>query len=174
MYSSSICIWNFIKLIQFIDTNWALHRLDQGKYVPENIDQNLCTHIIFAYAVLDPENLVIKPSNPYTDVKNELLYKRVTALRAHGVKVMIAIGGLSDTVGYKYDRLLADENNNRKFIASVMAFVETNHFDGLDIEVSNCRLTASLHCQLNFTYFQVTNLSALSHSIRFRGKILGI
>lgn len=64
------------------------------------------------------------------------MYKRVTILRENGVKVLIALGGLSDAVGDRYERLLADENNSRKFIASVMAFIYKYEFDGLDIEVS--------------------------------------
>lgn len=119
-----------------LDTNWAWHRLRDGKYIPEYIDPNLCTHIIFAYATLDPEKLIINASNPYTDIESILLYKRTTILREDGIKVMVALGGLSDTVGDKYERLLTDENSSRKFIASVMAFIYKYEFDGLDIEVS--------------------------------------
>lgn len=116
-------------------TNWAWHRLREGKYVPEDIDPKLCTHIVFAYAVLDPESLVVNASNPYTDVESILLYKRTTILREDGVKVLLGLGGLSDTVGNKYERLLTNENNSRRFIASVMAFIYKYEFDGLDIEV---------------------------------------
>lgn len=131
------CFFQLILFIKsFLVTNWAWHRLDQGKYVPENINPDLCTHIVFAFAALDPENLIIKASNPYTDIETILLYKRVTILRENGVKVLIALGGLSDSVGDRYERLLADENNSRKFIASVMAFIYKYEFDGLDIEVS--------------------------------------
>lgn len=122
----------------FLVTNWAWHRLKEGKFVPENIDPNLCTHIIFAYAALDPENLIITASNPYTDIETILLYKRVTILRENGVKVLLGLGGLSDSVGDKYARLLADENNSQKFVASVMAFIYKYEFDGLEIEVSFC------------------------------------
>lgn len=116
-------------------TNWARHRSDQGKFLPENIDSNLCTHIIYAYTVLDPETLTLKASNPMTDI-DDGFYKRVTELRQKGVKVLIAMGGLSDSVGGKYDRLLADANASRRFIASVMTFIHEYNFDGLDIEVS--------------------------------------
>lgn len=154
-----------------IDTNGAWHRNSKGKYVPEDIDPALCTHILFAYAVLDPENLIIRPSNPLTDIEKESLYKRVTAYRKNGVKVMAAIGGLSDTVGAKYDRLLSDENNNRKFIASVMAFVENNNFDGLDLEVSSTAPAIQSSMQ---HYFIDSFLFIPSNSIRFLGKMTTI
>lgn len=119
-----------------VDTSSAWNRRDQGKFVPENIDPNLCTHVIFTYAVLEPEHLIIQASNPHTDIEKESLYERVTALRQNGVKVMIALAGSSFIVGDKYDRLLSSENNIRKFLASVMAFIYKYDFDGLDIEVS--------------------------------------
>ena len=50
---------------------------------------------------------------------------------------MVAVGGLSDSVGSKYDRLLTDANAGRRFIASVMAFIHEHNFDGFDIEVSH-------------------------------------
>ena len=34
-------------------TNWAQYRrTPQGKYFPENLDPNLCTHVIYAFANL--------------------------------------------------------------------------------------------------------------------------
>lgn len=86
--------------------------------------------------MLDAESLTINASNPYTDFESILLYKRTTVLRETGVKVLLGLGGLSDTIGNKYERLLTDENNSRRFIASVMAFIYKYEFDGLDIEVS--------------------------------------
>lgn len=128
-----IQIKNFV-LLDLV-TNWAGYRSDQGKFLPENIDSNLCTHIIYAYAALDPQTLTIIASNPMTDI-DDGFYKRVTDLRQKGIKVLISMGGLSDSVGGKYDRLLTDANASRRFIASVMAFIHEHNFDGLDIEVS--------------------------------------
>lgn len=34
-------------------TNWAQYRNDPAKYFPDDIDPNLCTHIIFSFAQLD-------------------------------------------------------------------------------------------------------------------------
>lgn len=124
-----------LHLISTQVTNWAAHRSEQGKFLPENIEPKLCTHIVYAYAVLDPQTLTIKSSNPAIDI-DDGFYKRVTDLRQSGVKVLLALGGLTDSVGNKYDRLLTDANASRRFIASVMAFIHEHHFDGLDIEVS--------------------------------------
>lgn len=122
-------------------TNWAVNRADPAKFLPKHIDPTLCTHIVYAYAALDPQTLTIRPSNPKNDMTDGF-YKQITDLRKKGIKVLIAMGGLSDSVGGKYDRLLTDANASRKFIASVMDFMHKNNFDGLDIEVrsaSNCQ-----------------------------------
>lgn len=120
-------------------TNSASHRTGKGKFLPEDIDHNLCSHIIYAFTVLDPETLTIKSSNLAIDIDDKF-YKRVTDFRRKGAKVLISIGGLTDSVGNKYDRLLTDANTSRRFIASVMDFISLNNFDGLDIEVSHLKL----------------------------------
>lgn len=51
-------------------TNWAFYRKGEGKFVPEHIDQRLCTHVIYAFASLDPETLLMKEFDPWTDLDN--------------------------------------------------------------------------------------------------------
>ena len=41
-------------------TNWAWYRQGVGKYTPDDIDTDLCTHINYGFAVLDPNKSVIK------------------------------------------------------------------------------------------------------------------
>lgn len=53
-------------------TNWAWLRQGSGKYFPNNINSDLCTHIIYATAVLDPEQLIIKPLDTWTDIDNSM------------------------------------------------------------------------------------------------------
>lgn len=82
-------------------TNWAWYRPGEGKYLPENIDENLCTHIVYGFAVLDGTSLTIKTHDSWADIDNTF-YERVTAYRKKGIKVLIAIGGWNDSLGDKY------------------------------------------------------------------------
>lgn len=58
----------------------------------------------------------------------------MTALKAKGVKVLIAIGGWNDSAGDKYSRLVNSPSSRRRFIAHVVDFIEENNFDGLDLD----------------------------------------
>lgn len=51
-------------------TNWAWYRQGAGKYRPEDIDPNLCTHIVYGFAVLDGTRLLIKPHDTWADYDN--------------------------------------------------------------------------------------------------------
>lgn len=51
-------------------TNWAWYRQGMGKYLPDDIDPSLCTHIAYGFAVLDPNSLTIKPHDSWADIDN--------------------------------------------------------------------------------------------------------
>lgn len=34
-------------------TNWSRYRTGAGKFLPENIDPFLCTHLVYAFAILN-------------------------------------------------------------------------------------------------------------------------
>ena len=86
---------NMIFFDDFIDfTNWAWYRQGLGKYEPEDIDPSICTHVVYAFAVLDESKLLIKPSDTIVD---RAFYQKITALKSRGVKVTIGLGGWSDS-----------------------------------------------------------------------------
>lgn len=90
--------------------NWAFYRADPGKYTPENIDPKKCTHINYAFAILDPTSLTIQIQDPN-------------------------IGGGSDSVAGKYGRLLSDAQARSNFVTTATAFVQKYNFDGLDLDL---------------------------------------
>lgn len=51
-------------------TNWAWYRQGLGKYRPEDIDPDMCTHIVYGFAVLDGTKLLIKPHDTWADYDN--------------------------------------------------------------------------------------------------------
>lgn len=75
-------------------TNWAWERSGIGKYTPEDIDSNLCTHILYAFAILNETTMEIQAFDAKTDIDNKF-YKRVVAYKKRGIKVLVSIGGWS-------------------------------------------------------------------------------
>lgn len=114
-------------------TNWAWYRPGEGKFLPEDIDENLCTHVVYGFAVLDGSTLTIKSHDSWADKDNNF-YSRVTALRKKGIRVVIGIGGWNDSLGDKYSRLVLDANARYNFITNVIEFIEEHNFEGLDLD----------------------------------------
>lgn len=51
-------------------TNWAWYRQGHGKYLPSDIDPDLCTHIVYGFAVLNGDQHIIKPHDTWADFDN--------------------------------------------------------------------------------------------------------
>jgi len=114
-------------------TNWAWYRPGLGKFVPEDIDPSLCTHINYGFVVLDKVNLVIKIHDSWADVDNEF-FKRVAAMKKKGSKVLLALGGWNDSLGDHYHRLVKDPAARRRFIEHALKFIQKYEYDGLDLD----------------------------------------
>merc|ERR1719369_433612 len=63
--------------------NWALYRSGDCKYEPGDIDANLCTHIIYAYATTSGDvSPVLTSSDPNADLpEGQDGYNKVTSLK---------------------------------------------------------------------------------------------
>lgn len=118
------------KVICFV-TNWSFYRKDDGKFVPENIITDLCSHIIYSYASLDPETLKMIEFDPWGDIDN-MLYKRTT-LKNGDVPVLLGLGGWTDSTGDKYTKLVSDPKNRFKFITDAISFLNIHGFSGLHV-----------------------------------------
>lgn len=124
-------------------TNWSFYRKGDGKFVPENLDSKLCTHVVYAFSTLDPESLMLKEFDPWADIENGL-YDRVTALP--GTTALLALGGWTDSTGDKYSKLVSSGSSRHKFVLGVVSFLRRHGFQGLHLDwnypicwQSNCR-----------------------------------
>ncbi|RZF48999.1 hypothetical protein LSTR_LSTR016561 [Laodelphax striatellus] len=116
-------------------TNWAWYRQGEGKYLPSDIDPELCTHIIYGFAVLDSDHLTIKPHDTWADFDNKF-YEKVIAVKKKkaNIRVLIAIGGWNDSAGDKYSRLVNSAAARQRFVTHVLQFIQEHGFDGLDLD----------------------------------------
>lgn len=113
-------------------TNWSFYRKGEGKFVPENLNAKLCTHIIYAYATLDPESLELREFDPWGDIENDL-YSRTVNLDKN-VPVLLGMGGWTDSSGDKYSRLMSDPRARQNFISRAIGFLRQYGFSGAHID----------------------------------------
>ncbi|XP_020293846.1 probable chitinase 3 [Pseudomyrmex gracilis] len=115
-------------------TNWSSKRVSVGKFLPEDIDGELCTHVVYAFATLDEETFTLDIDDS-ADLYRNFLRKAMEIRRKNGVKVLIGLGGYNDSKDNKYSRLAASSQSVRnKFVDYIVRFIEQYKFDGLDLD----------------------------------------
>ncbi|XP_059156822.1 acidic mammalian chitinase-like [Physella acuta] len=110
-------------------TNWSQYTTGKGKFLPENIDTSLCTHILYAFAKV--EGTQIKPY----EWNDDEMYARVIALKSKSpnLKVLLSIGGA--TAGSApFTHIVHDSSTRAAFITSAINYLRQKHFDGLDVD----------------------------------------
>ncbi|XP_068227286.1 probable chitinase 10 [Palaemon carinicauda] len=118
-------------------SNWAYYRKGAGQYNVEDIDLDLCTHLVYAFAVLDANSLTIKAHDSWLDLPSGLdNYNKFTNLKniKPGIKTTLAIGGWTDSQSSKYSTLVSSATNRQNFINHVIPFLKNYKFDGLDLD----------------------------------------
>lgn len=57
-------------------TNWSQYRPGAGKYMPANVDPFLCTHLIYAFSIINHANELVT-----YEWNDETLYQSFNALK---------------------------------------------------------------------------------------------
>ena len=78
-------------------------------------------------------NLSLFQSLPKTTRLAEF-YTKFTSHKSPRTKAIVAIGGWNDSLGNKYSVMVNSPALRKKFIHSVMVFLEKFNFDGLDLD----------------------------------------
>ncbi|RVE46555.1 hypothetical protein evm_008790 [Chilo suppressalis] len=112
---------------------WAVNRPGLGKFGVEDINPNLCTHIIYAFAGIDSNGTVI-PLDVELDI-NMGNYRNFTNLKKKNPKLkpMLAVGGWGEGSA-KYSEMAADPAKRQNFIQSALDIIFKYDFEGFDLD----------------------------------------
>lgn len=108
-----------------------------GKFTVDHVDPTLCTHLMYAFAVLDGSTYRMKVYDTWADIDLQG-YSKFVGLKAQnpGLKTMISVGGWTDSVDgtNKYSKLVSSRANIAAFVDSAVSFLQKYGFDGLDFD----------------------------------------
>ncbi|XP_043925108.1 uncharacterized protein LOC122799843 [Protopterus annectens] len=111
-------------------TNWAQYRPDPAKYFPKNVDPYLCTHLIYAFAVINGNNEITT-----YEWNDETLYKSFNEIKKKNTKIktLLAVGGWNFGTE-RFTAMVSSLEKRQTFIKSVTLFLRMYEFDGLDLD----------------------------------------
>lgn len=116
-------------------TNWSQYRPKEGKFLPENIDLHICTHVIFSFGWMKANKLTSFDATDETKNGKKGTYEKVVDLKLQNpnLKVLLAVGGWS--FGTERFKVMSSTRYNRQvFIFSAMEYLRQRNFDGLDLD----------------------------------------
>jgi len=114
-------------------TNWAQYRNSKGKFVPEDVDPNLCTHVIYAFAKIVGTDVVAFEWNDESTAWSKGMYERMMNLKTQNpnLKIMLGVGGWN-MASAPFSAIVGDANKRQTFAQNVVAFLRKHNFDGFD------------------------------------------
>ncbi|CAL8099114.1 unnamed protein product [Orchesella dallaii] len=126
-----VCYWG----------TWSHYRLGAGQFRVENIDPNLCTHLVYSFFLLEEATSKVTYADAWLDLPSTYPgggldnIRKTIALRQgnRNLKITMAIGGWNEG-SIKYSNMAADPAKRQVFISSIIEMIQLWDFDGIDMD----------------------------------------
>lgn len=112
-------------------SGWAVNRPPPNNLDAQNIDADLCTHLVFAFAGLESNTTLLKAASK----QDQMMYSSFTNLKQKNpqLKTMLAVGGWTiRSAPFTY--LVQSQAHMYQFANNTVRFLRNNNFDGVDID----------------------------------------
>ncbi|KAJ8924365.1 hypothetical protein NQ315_007161 [Exocentrus adspersus] len=113
--------------------SWSKYRSGNGQFTVNDIDPNLCTHLIYSFVGINTDGSILLLDSTL-DVNNAN-FANFNALKTRNaaLKTLVAVGGWGEG-STKYSAVAASATSRATFIQSALNLVQTYGFDGFDID----------------------------------------
>lgn len=115
--------------------NWAVHRQGNGRVDVEDIDPNLCTHVIYAFVGMTEKLGGVQILAKDTDIELKTL-ERLTSLKKinPNLKVLVSMGDWKSSLAQNFDftKIVKSPTLRTAMVNSVVAFLQKYNLDGFD------------------------------------------
>ncbi|XP_027428478.2 oviduct-specific glycoprotein isoform X1 [Zalophus californianus] len=110
-------------------TSWAQGRPSPASILPRDLDPFLCTHLIFAFASMNNNQIVAKDSQD-----EKITYPEFNKLKQRNreLRTLLSIGGWNFGTT-RFTTMLSTLSSRERFIGSVVSLLRRHKFDGLDL-----------------------------------------
>ncbi|XP_072016870.1 chitotriosidase-1-like [Amphiura filiformis] len=115
-------------------TNWAYKRQAPASFTPADIDPEVCTHLIYAFARVDKITFHIEPTDLENDIIGMEYYKQFTGLKVKNpkLKTLLAVGGRAHA-SEGFTQMVKTADSRKIFIDHSIQYLRKYNFDGLDL-----------------------------------------
>ncbi|XP_076449216.1 chitinase-3-like protein 1 isoform X2 [Babylonia areolata] len=116
-------------------TNWSQYRPGEGSFFPEDVNASLCTHLVYAFAKLNGNNLTAFEWNDESTSWMTGMYERFNNLKKNNpeVKTLLAVGGWN-MGSAPFTSMVATAQSRQQFAEQSLSFLKKHGFDGLDLD----------------------------------------
>ncbi|KAM3962177.1 chitinase-3-like protein 1 [Aphomia sociella] len=137
IYISANYVTSSEKIVICYYGTWATYRNGLGKFDVEDINTDLCTHLVYTFVGINNEGTVTS-LDPWLDLSDNYgrdNFRKFTALklRKPNLKTLLAVGGWNEGSA-KYSVMAANPSMRQNFIQSALKMIQDHGFDGFDVD----------------------------------------